>query len=149
MTNNSKSKSGLNPLFVALGIIAIAIGGYALFAGSNTAPETIETEASDSRIINLTSDSFDETIAEGVVLVDFWATWCPPCRIQNPILEELSMEVDAKITKLDVDDYGSIASRFEVRSIPTLILFKDGQEVERYVGVQQKDALKEVIGKYL
>ncbi len=147
----SKTKRNLQPFFILVGILAAAFVIYSLIDG-NTVSIAGNSEYTESGlVINLNDDTFDQTISEGVVLVDFWATWCAPCRIQNPILEELASEISdvAKITKVDVDDHGSIAARFGVRSIPTLILFSDGEVVERYVGVQQKDKLRAAIEKHL
>ncbi len=100
-----------------------------------------------SSIINLTSDNFDSDVtkAEGRVLVDFWAPWCGPCRMQTPILEKLSSDdsIEVKIAKLNTDDNPTIAQKMGIVSIPTLILFKDGKEQERFVGVQPEDVLRE------
>lgn len=94
--------------------------------------------------IELTKDNFQASIAEGVTLVDFWAPWCGPCKMQLPIVEELSKELEgtAKIGKINVDNEPELASQFGVMSIPTLILFKDGQPVDKMVGLQSKEALK-------
>jgi len=80
----------------------------------------------------------------GKVLVDFWAPWCGPCRMQTPILERLaaSGDISAKIFKVNTDENPDIAQKYGIVSIPTLILFENGQEVERYVGVQPENILK-------
>lgn len=101
-------------------------------------------------IVNVTDSSFQKEVeASGTVLVDFWAPWCGPCKMIAPVLEELDKEVDAlKIAKLNVDDNPESASRFGVMSIPTLILFKNGQPVDKVVGFQSKDALKSVVSRH-
>ncbi|MDR2704236.1 MAG: thioredoxin [Planctomycetaceae bacterium] len=90
---------------------------------------------------------FNTTIQSGVVLVDFFATWCGPCRMQGPILEELATEIGptAKIIKVDADQFQSLAVKYDISSIPTMILFKDGQIINRLVGLQQAANLKTAI----
>ena len=85
------------------------------------------------------------------VIVDFWATWCPPCKILAPIFEELAAEYVGKVkfAKLDTDDARAIAQKYSIMSIPTLIVFKGGKEVERMVGALPKEALKEKIDALL
>ncbi|CAI3321300.1 thioredoxin [Enterococcus cecorum] len=98
----------------------------------------------------ITDATFSQEISEGLVLVDFWAPWCGPCRMQAPILDQLSQkydETELKITKLNVDDNPQTAASFGVMSIPTLLFFKDGELVEKRVGVQPKPALEEIIEK--
>ena len=99
----------------------------------------------------LTDGDFDETIKSGVCLVDFWAPWCGPCRMQGPILEKLAETYGDKVTigKLEVDGNPQTASKFSVMSIPTLILFKDGVEVQRFVWVQDGGTLSSAIDSQL
>jgi len=98
-------------------------------------------------IVHVTDQNFNEEIANGVVLVDFWATWCGPCKMIAPVLEEIDSEIgdQVKIAKLDVDNNQATAAEYQVMSIPTLLLFKDGQQVAKTVGFQPKEALLEFI----
>ena len=98
-------------------------------------------------ISHLDMNNFDAAISEGVTLVDFWATWCGPCRMQAPILEKLDAELgdSVKIGKVDVDENPMLAQRFGVMSIPTLIAFRGGQVVNQRVGVQSLAALKDML----
>ncbi len=101
-------------------------------------------------IINATDETFDKETTEGLVLVDFWAPWCGPCKMIAPVLEEIDGELSDKvqIVKLDVDDNQETAGKFGVMSIPTLLLMKDGNVVDQVVGFQPKDALVELINKH-
>jgi len=102
-------------------------------------------------IVNVSDQSFNSEVeSTGTVLVDFWAPWCGPCKMIAPILEELSNDLgdSVKIAKVNVDENPESASRFGVMSIPTLILFKDGQPVDKVVGLNSKDALKNMIAKH-
>lgn len=102
-------------------------------------------------IVNVVDESFkDEIESADTVLVDFWANWCPPCKMIAPILEELEKEIpNLKIVKLNVDDNPIIPSSFKVMSIPTLIVFKNGIPVDKFIGFVSKDALKTLVSRYL
>ena len=94
--------------------------------------------------IVLTADNFEEEVlkSEKTVLVDFWATWCGPCRMLAPVIEEISEEnTDIKVCKIDVDEEPELAAEYGIQSIPTLIVFKDGKAVNKSVGVIPKDEI--------
>ena len=97
-------------------------------------------------------DAFDKLIAGNApVLVDFWATWCGPCRMIAPILEELADQYAGKVVvaKVDVDEMGELAQRFRIMNIPTLMLFKQGQLVDKAIGARPKAALEQMLNKAL
>ena len=99
-------------------------------------------------IIDLTKENFQAEITKSdkPVLVDFWAVWCGPCQMMVPILHELETEMpDVQIGKVNVDEQMDLARQFRVVSIPTLIIFKNGQEVQRMVGVTSKEELKDAL----
>jgi thioredoxin 1 len=109
---------------------------------------TPETETHSS-IKQLSDANFQAQIKNGVTLVDFWAAWCMPCKMMAPVLNETAEELGsiARIGKLDVDSNRESSVKYGVRSIPTLILFKNGKEINRFVGVKTKDFLIKEINK--
>ncbi len=101
---------------------------------------------------HLTAEGFDEAIsAAPLAMVDFWATWCGPCKILSPVVEKLAEEYDGKalVGKVDTDSEMSLAQRFGISAIPTLIFFKNGAELKRSVGVVSEDALKAILEENL
>ncbi|EYB68468.1 thioredoxin [Deinococcus phoenicis] len=100
--------------------------------------------------MELTDSNFQTETSQGLTLVDFWAPWCGPCRIIAPVIEELAGQYEGrvKVAKLNVDDNPSVSGQYRVMSIPTMILFKDGQPVEGMVGAQPKRAFEALLDKY-
>jgi len=105
--------------------------------------KSMEGVTASEKVTILTDQNFTNKTKSGMVLVDFFADWCMPCKLMVPVLNELAEEVDGKVTigKLNVDEAKKTAASFKVRSIPTMILFKNGKEVHRFVGVKTKDHL--------
>lgn len=101
-------------------------------------------------IVKGTDQNFKQEISDGLVLVDFWAAWCGPCKMVAPVLEELNEDMgeQLKIVKLDVDENQETAGNFGIMSIPTLLLFKDGQQVDKVVGFRPKEALADMVSSH-
>lgn len=104
-----------------------------------------------SKYIELNQTNIEENIKEGVALVDFWAPWCGPCRMIAPVIEQLAEEFEgkAKICKVNTEEEQDLAQQYQIRSIPTILFFKDGEIVDQLIGATTKVALEEKINKYL
>jgi thioredoxin 1 len=100
-------------------------------------------------VLNLTKADFDEQVKSGMVMVDFWAEWCGPCKMAGPVIEELANEYanKVKVAKVDVDAQPELSGKYGVMSIPTVVLFKDGQEVARQVGFAGKQGYVSLLAK--
>ena len=102
-------------------------------------------------VLHLTEDTFEEAVAQGVTLVDFWADWCGPCKMLAPTIEALGEQYEGKATvaKVDIMACPGLAARFGVMSIPTVLLFQDGLEIDRKVGLMPAEAYTEALDTYL
>lgn len=105
--------------------------------------------ADHAKVLTLTDQNFQQHTKNMVILVDFWATWCAPCRMMAPILNDVASELkgSSHVGKVDIQQHQALANKFKVRSIPTLILFKNGTEINRFVGIKSKDFLLNEIAK--
>jgi thioredoxin 1 len=132
----------------ALIIIGSIIAGFLLLnVYARIKMKNLPKVSDHANILTLTDKNFDQQTKNKVVLVDFWAEWCAPCKMMAPVLNDVADELsgNSHVGKLNIEQYQSMAQRFNVRSIPTLILFKNGKEVKRFVGIKQKDfLLKEI-----
>ena len=110
-----------------------------------------KSESSDKNIVTLTTDNFSNETAKGIVLVDFWATWCMPCKAMAPVIEEIAGQTQSKVKvgKVDIDENGPLANQFRVQSIPSILIFKDGQLMDTFVGMQSKATLVNSLSKYV
>jgi thioredoxin 1 len=108
-------------------------------------------KSGEQNITTLTTDNFVSETGKGIVLVDFWATWCMPCKAMAPVIEEIASQTKGKVKvgKVDIDANGPLANQFGIQAIPTVMIFKDGLPVETLVGVQSKAALVNALSKYV
>lgn len=134
--------------FIIIGLLILFFG--LLIAYTRAKMKNIPLVAEHKNILTLTDKNFQQQSKNRVVLVDFWAEWCAPCRIMAPILNEVANELTGEsfVGKVNVQQFQSLAQKYKVRSIPTLILFNNGIEVKRFVGVKSKDFLLQQIKKF-
>jgi thioredoxin 1 len=137
--NQNHMKLSFRPLFLILPVILIL------------ASCSSKNNENNPNILTLNEDNFNSEISSGVILVDFWATWCMPCKAMAPVLSEIASQTKGKIRvgKVDIDQNPGLASRYNVQGIPNFIIFKDGQMVENIVGMQSKEALIEALERHI
>lgn len=129
-----------NTLIIIAIIISVIVTLYLL---ARNRMKNIPLVADNDKILTLTDKNFQHQTKNKLVLVDFWASWCAPCRIMAPVLNDVADELkgNSHVGKVNIEQFQSLAQKFQVRSIPTLILFKNGKEINRFVGIKSKDFL--------
>ncbi|MDP3645146.1 MAG: thioredoxin [Bacteroidota bacterium] len=132
---------------IVLGTLATAFVVMLIVAKAKM--KNIPMVADHAKVLTLTDKNFQQLMKNKLVLVDFWASWCAPCRMMAPVLNEVAAELtgNSQVGKVDIQQYQSLADKFKVRSIPTLILLKNGVEINRFVGVKSKEFLIKEIAK--
>jgi thioredoxin 1 len=112
--------------------------------------KNIPLVADNEMILTLTDKNFQHQTKNKLVLIDFWASWCAPCRMMAPVLNEVATELDgdSHLGKVNIEQYQSLAQKFQVRNIPTLILLKNGVEINRFIGIKSKEFLLQQIKNY-
>ncbi|MCF8301820.1 MAG: thioredoxin [Bacteroidales bacterium] len=145
------AKNKGSQIFTIAAIILIG-AGIAWIVRQQLIDDEPNPEPGGKNLVTLTDQNVEKVTGNGVVLIDFWAEWCQPCRIQGPIVEEVANEMSGRdqvtIAKLDIDSYRSIAAKYKIQVIPTIVILKDGKEVEKLRGVQKKEKLIETLNKY-
>jgi thioredoxin 1 len=132
---------------IITGIIILLLGGLFLIVRGRM--KNIPMVDDHMNILTLTDKNFQYQTKNKLVLVDFWASWCAPCRMMAPVLNEVASELtgNSHVGKVNIEKYQLLAQKFQVRNIPTLILLKNGREVNRFVGIKNKEFLLQQINK--
>ena len=133
-------------LIITGSIIAVFVGLILMARGRM---KNIPIVEDNKNILTLTDKNFQQQIKNKLVLVDFWASWCAPCRMMAPVLNDVATELkgNSYVGKVNIEQYQSLAQKFQVRNIPTLILLRNGKEINRFIGVKSKDFLLQQIRK--
>ncbi len=128
---------------IIIGILAF------LFLSARARMKNMPLVADHQKILTLTETNFQHQTKNKVMLVDFWASWCAPCRVMAPVLNDVADNLTGNlhVGKVNIEEYQSLAQKFKIRSIPTLVLLKNGVEVNRFVGMKDKDFLIQQINK--
>ncbi len=132
---------------IVIGVIIVAVFVFRYIAMGQM--KNTPLVADHAKVLTLTEQNFQQQTKNKVVLIDFWASWCAPCRMMAPVLNDVATELkgNSHVGKVDIQQYQSLANKFKVRNIPTMILLKNGAEVNRFVGVKSKEFLLKEIAK--
>jgi thioredoxin 1 len=132
---------------IIIGIIISVL--VTLYVVARIKMKNIPVVEDSDKILTLTDKNFQHQTKNKLVLVDFWAVWCAPCRMMAPVLNDVAAELtgNSHVGKVNIEQFQSLAQKFQVRSIPTLILFNNGKEINRFVGVKNKEFLLQQINK--
>jgi thioredoxin 1 len=135
-------------VFMVIG--GVLIGFVALLFIARAKMKSTPMVDDNEKILTLTDKNFQQLTKNKLVLVDFWASWCAPCRMMAPVLNDVAAELsgNSQVGKVNIEEFQSLAQKYRVRSIPTLILFKNGVEVNRFVGIKPKEFLLKQIQNY-
>ena len=139
----------MNTVLIIIGVLILAFA--VLYLAARSKMKNIPDVEDSESIITLSDKNLQHQTRGRIVLVDFWAGWCVPCKMMAPVLNDLAEELKGKafVGKVDVEKYQSLAQKFNVRNIPTMVLFRDGKEVNRFVGIKTKDFLVKQIENVL
>lgn len=131
----------MNIVLIIIGLLILAFA--ILYLSARSKMKNIAEVEDNESIIVLSDKNFQHQTRGRIVLVDFWAGWCVPCKMMAPVLNDLTEELKGKafVGKVDVEKYQSLAQKFNVRNIPTMVLFRDGKEINRFIGIKTKDFL--------
>ena len=137
---------------IGISIVILTLGFLMYRRYQMFAPALKGNHKDSEKLINLNDKNFKLSIKQGVTLVDFWADWCQPCKLQGPIVSQLAEDLSdngVKICKLDVEKNPKISKEFGIRSIPTIIIFKNGKVIEQFKGIKGKAVLQKAINKII
>jgi thioredoxin 1 len=131
----------METILIIAGLLAVAFVFLSMMARRQM--KNIPVVSDNEKIVTLTDKNFQAQTKNKLVLVDFWASWCGPCRMMASVLNEAAAELsdNTRIGKVNIEEYQSLAQKFKIRNIPTMVLFKNGVEVSRFSGVKNKDFL--------